>query len=185
MAESFPLIAVTLPGPVGLQEVHAVVEAIDSGAFWRVHVRKNSHADALALLRALPPRIHEKISLHNALGADVAEFPRIGVHLTGRTPAAPAGFSGMLSRSCHSLAETDAFAPVSDYVFLSPVYDSLSKPGYKAAFSTDELARAGADGRLGKVFALGGVTPARIPGLQALGFAGAAMLGAAWPFTGD
>jgi thiamine-phosphate pyrophosphorylase len=180
VVEPFPLIAITLPGASSLGEAAAVVEALDSGAFSRVHIRKDAHADAVGLLRALPTRIHDKISLHNALAADVSEFPHIGVHLTGRTPSAPAGFTGVLSRSCHSLAETDAFASEGDYAFLSPVYDSLSKPGYRAAFSMAELARAGAEGRLGRVFALGGVTPARLRELQMLGFAGAAMLGAAW-----
>ena len=80
---------------------------------------------------------------------------------------------GLVSRSCHSLDELTAEA---NYLFLSPIFDSISKPGYRAAFSAEEL-RGKVDGR---VFALGGVTFEQLPYIQELGFGGAAMLGAAW-----
>ena len=64
------------------------------------------------------------------------------------------------------------------YVFLSPVFDSISKQGYSAAFSPDTLFRASAEGIIdSKVFALGGVTPDKAGLLSTLGFGGAVMLG--------
>lgn len=66
-----------------------------------------------------------------------------------------------------------------DYLFLSPIFDSISKAGYRSAFSHEQLQRAADEGVIDrKVIALGGVTPERIPYLHSLGFGGVAMLGA-------
>lgn len=181
VAEPFSLIAITPPGFVMPREVQAVVGLIDSGRFQRVHIRKYSRDDAVGLLRALPARIYGCLSLHDARKEDVEEFQGIGVHLTARMPVQPDGFDGILSRSCHSISEAVDHASRMDYVFLSPVFDSISKQGYKAAFSIPELNAAGAGGSLRRVVALGGVTPDKIDMLRRMGFAGAAMLGAAWP----
>lgn len=72
-----------------------------------------------------------------------------------------------------------------DYVFLSPIYSSISKPGHggEGAAATfpdaDALASALAGSRY-PVLALGGVTPDRFSELAELGFAGAALLGSIW-----
>ena len=66
-----------------------------------------------------------------------------------------------------------------DYLFLSPIFDSISKVGYKSAFTEDMLKDASAKGVIDeKVVALGGVTFNRIPYLKELNFGGAAMMGA-------
>ena len=67
---------------------------------------------------------------------------------------------GAVSRSCHSLEEV-AESRELDYVFLSPVFDSISKQGYASHFSEEQL-RGHVDAR---VMALGGVTAGRIPWL--------------------
>lgn len=194
MADEFKIIAITLPegfasrniGTHGScvlnpaeSEVRAIVEGLTSGRFWRVHIRKDSPEEARTLLRALPPGLYHSLSLHNATATDVRDFPGIGVHLTGRTPVPPAGFGGTVSKSCHNLTELAEFR--GDYAFISPVFDSISKPGYLAAFTPGELADAGRRGLLDRAVALGGVTPGRIPELRAIGFRAAAMLSAAWP----
>ena len=66
-----------------------------------------------------------------------------------------------------------------DYVFLSPIFDSISKQGYKGVFSENVLRNA--EGIIdAKVIALGGVTFSAIPWLQSLNFGGAAFLGDVW-----
>ena len=68
-----------------------------------------------------------------------------------------------------------------DYCFLSPIYDSISKVGYKSNFEKKELHEAKQSGILtDKCIALGGVTPKHIPELIEMGFGGAAFLGYAW-----
>ena len=80
---------------------------------------------------------------------------------------------GLVSRSCHSLEEASSPAA---YRFLSPVFDSISKTGYRAAFDLGSLR-----GKVDETFvALGGVTPDRLPLLADIGFGGAAFLGYIW-----
>ena len=87
-----------------------------------------------------------------------------------------------MSRSCHSLGEIAACKEENiDYMSLSPVFDSISKKGYRSAFTRDELLEAH---RLGiideRVLALGGVTFDRINEVLEMGFGGAMILGDAW-----
>ena len=68
-----------------------------------------------------------------------------------------------------------------DYLLLSPIFDSISKVGYRSAFSLEELERAARAGIIDeRVIALGGVTLEKIPILEALNFGGVAMMGAVY-----
>ena len=120
-----------------------------------------------------------------------------GIHLNARNPEAPAWFSAerqkrrsvTLSRSCHSLEEIAQWKGVCDYLFLSPIFDSISKGGYTSAFTRETLLQAYHDGLFSKpVYALGGVSAYNIRSIYDYGFAGAAVIGSLWqvhPFTTD
>jgi thiamine-phosphate pyrophosphorylase len=115
------------------------------------------------------------------LAPDLVQLDGVGgVHLNSRNPQPPAGFDGLVSRSCHTLDEVAADR-TSDYLFLSPIFDSISKEGYRSAFTPATLREAAARGLLGeRVAALGGVRPELLPTLRDLGFGGAALLGCIW-----
>ena len=173
------LIAISLP-EFHSDEARQITRLLADGAFWRVHLRKPGAKpdDLRRLLDSVPAELYPRLSLHDFF--DIAEERSLGgVHLNSRNPDAPAGWTGMTSRSCHSTAELKEHAGL-DYLFLSPVFDSISKPGYHSAFSLDSLHASGLLGP--NIFALGGVTPERLPALADAGFGGAAMLGAAWNF---
>ena len=190
-----------LPG-----EAEAVTALLEAGA-WRVHVRKPAAgSDSIArLLEHIPAALYSRISLHDHHEL-AARFGVGGVHLNSRNPSVPDGFGGLVSRSCHSISELSQYGPVCDYMFLSPVFDSISKSGYTSRFSLEEIRRrivAGSDvatARMdvmssdgncrsvdwGRVFALGGVCPDNIRLLEETGFGGAAVLGYLWePFRLD
>ena len=190
-----------LPG-----EAEAVTALLEAGA-WRVHVRKPAAgSDSIArLLEHIPAALYSRISLHDHHEL-AARFGVGGVHLNSRNPSVPDGFGGMVSRSCHSIAELSQYSSVCDYMFLSPIFDSISKSGYTSRFSLEEIRRrivAGSDvatARMdvmssdgncrsvdwGRVFALGGVCPDNIRLLEETGFGGAAVLGCIWePFRLD
>lgn len=84
-----------------------------------------------------------------------------------------------LSVSLHGLKDVENAVFYSDYAFLSPVYDSISKINYKAAASVwdDIKHRKPADI---KIIALGGVRIEHYSDLQLAGFDGVAVLGAFW-----
>lgn len=157
-------------------EAEAIAAALRERGFWRVHIRKPGATEPQLrnLLVALPADLRQCVSLHDGFSL-ASEFGIGGVHLNRRNPVAPAGWAGLTSRSIHS---TDEISGVQeDYAFLSPVFPSISKPGYRGNFNLSTIGSL-FGGR--PVFALGGVTPVNMPQLEAAGFAGAAMLGAAW-----
>lgn len=190
-----------LPG-----EAEAVTALLEAGA-WRVHVRKPAAgSDSIArLLEHIPAALYSRISLHDHHEL-AARFGVGGVHLNSRNPSVPDGFGGMVSRSCHSIAELSQYSSVCDYMFLSPIFDSISKSGYTSRFSLEEIRRrivAGSDVATARmdvmssdgncrpvdwerVFALGGVCPDNVRLLEETGFGGAAVLGYIWePFRLD
>ena len=65
-----------------------------------------------------------------------------------------------------------------DYLFLSPIFDSISKNGYRSGFSDEALQEASDMGIIDeKVIALGGVTLDKIAYLKKMKFGGVAMVG--------
>ena len=125
-----------LPG-----ETQAVTALLEAGA-WRVHVRKPGAdaAEVEALLEKLPELYRQRISLHDCHEL-AARYGVGGVHLNARNPLPPQEFTGMVSRSCHSFEELAEYAPVCDYMFLSPIFDSISKKGYVSRFPLEEIRR--------------------------------------------
>jgi thiamine-phosphate pyrophosphorylase len=178
MEADFKLIVIT-PENIFADEAERIAMLLNSGCIWRVHIRHphSSIADIGAILSELPESMHSRISLHDCY--ELAErYPGLGVHLNARNALSKAPSAGLKSISCHSIGEVAQSE--CDYVTLSPIYDSISKSGYKSAFNLDD-----ADLRQAlttkSVIALGGVTPEHFSALKDAGFAGAAMLGYVWP----
>ena len=86
-------------------EAAAITSLFDAG-LEILHLRKPgaSYEDMDKLLRRLPAEYMERIVTHDHFGL-ASERNLKGVHLNGRNPAVPAGFTGHVSRSCHSLEE--------------------------------------------------------------------------------
>lgn len=173
------LIVITPETPV-TAEAETIMTMLDRGVE-RVHLRHPglSADDVAAIIEKIDARYHYRLSLNDF--HELASRYGCGIHLNGRNPLAPEGFDGTVSRSCHSVAEASTVASMTDYRFISPVFDSISKQGYTAAFTPGELRRAFANGLLDSdTFALGGVSADNIGRLRDTGFSGAAVLGAAW-----
>jgi len=83
-------------------------------------------------------------------------------------------------QSCHTFDEVDALEGKEDYCFLSPVFDSISKQGYKANFDKEELRKFLKKERNIKVIALGGITEENYSEVIQLGFDGGAFFGSVW-----
>lgn len=80
------------------------------------------------------------------------------------------------STSVHDLNSFNALPPQFDYAFLSPVFDSISKPTY-CAESFDLSKRTNFHTKL---IGLGGIDHTTIAEVSTRGFDGAALLGAIW-----
>ena len=179
------IIAITSPAVVVEEDV-AVISGLLDGGVDVVHLRKPDSTidECRNLLDRLDAAYLSRIVVHDFV-ALYDEFTLRGVHSNRNVPILPPGYVGQRSRSCHSLDEVVRYKDEVDYLFLSPIFDSISKYGYSSAFSSDMLRQAADDGIIDeKVIALGGVTFDRLPYLRDLQFGGAAMLGALYSQEG-
>ena len=147
-----------------------------------IHIRKPQATaeETEHLIQAIPQEYHHRLVLHDHHEL-AGKYHLHGVHLNSRNPLPPKSWKGSVSRSCHSLEEVKEWKDRCDYVSLSPIFDSISKQGYRAAFSAEELEKAKEEGIIDhKVMALGGVTFNRIDDVLRMGFGGGMILGDAW-----
>jgi thiamine-phosphate pyrophosphorylase len=116
---------------------------------------------------------HEDIEAVAVTGAD-------GVHLpSGGNPAAARARLpvALIGASAHSADEAAALLRAgADYLTVSPVFVTASKPGYGPALGLDGLARIIARAP-GAVVALGGVTPENVASCLSTGVRGVAVMG--------
>lgn len=166
----------------GLAQV--AVEACAGGCRW-ISLREKDlpAAEQIALFahlreatRAFSPRLtlHGPAELARAAGAD-------GVHLSGGGHAGAAramlGADALVGLSIHTLAEARAADGASlDYITVSPVFLTASKPGYGPALGTGGLAAFAAASPV-PVIALAGITPANAATCRDAGAAGLAVMG--------
>lgn len=162
------------------QEAEAI-NALCREGVQTLHIRKpQSTKDQLELLlKQINPIFMNRLVLHDHFDL-VQQFGLKGYHLNRRNKVVQEKANKSVSASCHSFKELQTKATC-DYLFLSPIFNSLSKPGYQQAFSEKELLQAKEDQWINeKVYALGGITPSNIPLLKTYGFGGVVVLGFLW-----
>lgn len=148
----------------------------------RLHIRKPgaAEADVERLISQIEGPFRQRLAVHYFPGL-AQRFEGVGIHLSNGFRHLPDGLGRTLSLSCHSIEEVGREKSTVDYLFLSPIFDSVSKSGYKSAFSDSDIRAAAASGMIdSKVVALGGITPANVAQVAAMGFGGAAVLGGLW-----
>ena len=137
------------------------------------------------LLLQIPEQWHSRIVLHEHFKL-AEEYKLHGIHLNRRCSVTPNAFHGSISCSCHTIEEVITQKESKDYVFLSPIFDSISKVGYHAAFSPTSLKQAAIENVIDeKVIALGGLTANNIPLVKEWHFGGVALLGDIWKRMSD
>jgi thiamine-phosphate pyrophosphorylase len=168
------------------------VRALFDVGLMRYHLRKPawSAERTASLLMSLPPQWRRRVILHShheiarSLGAGGIHFRDDG-HAPER-PALQTRADEFASRSCHDVATVRAAFGRYDAVFIGPLFASLSKPGYGPMPQQvrnelrDLLASRTQTQRSTGVVAIGGVTTETLADCHALGFDGAAVLGAVW-----
>lgn len=159
-----------------------IIECLLKAGVTRVHIRHPQlQSDYIRrLLDSITPEYLPQLSLHDC--HELAQDYGTGIHLNGRHRYVPPEFSGVLSKSCHSISEEGCDRL--DYYFLSPVFSSISKQGYHPTLTHEVIREAFRSGMLDeRAVALGGVTPERMTVLRDMGFSSAAMLGYIWEGT--
>ncbi len=157
------------------------------------HLRKPAFGrpEYAGLLSLIDKRFHPRVVIHGSyelytelnlggihLNSSSRENPKIWNTIAAIPPAA-------VSTSFHSWEEILNSDFHYGSVFISPVFDSISKPGYKGAIdiaAITEVKNSLASGQkyCPEIIGLGGVDRNGIPVLKQHGFDGAAILGAIW-----
>lgn len=163
------------------QEADALNYLLENTSF-RLHIRKpKASKDALEkLIQQIDEKFYSRVVLHDAHSLAL-KYPLGGIHLNKRNPTAPDKYAGTISSSCHSWNEVLSYRNTVNYLFISPLYDSISKQGYSQAFTESQLQEAQEKGWIDqRVIGLGGIAPDKIPLLKSYGFGGVAVLGYVW-----
>jgi thiamine-phosphate pyrophosphorylase len=180
---------VVISPPDDRADERALCCALFEAGVERYHLRKPAWTEAVtaAWLESLPEAWRRRVVLHTHHGL-ARELGAGGVHFRddGAAPDAAATFVGFTSRSCHDVTGVQAALGRHHAVLMGPLFPSHSKPGYGPLPSRarDELrtllvTRTQAQ-RTTEVIAIGGISAAVLNQCAALGFDGAAVLGALW-----
>ncbi len=152
-----------------------------------LHLRKPdfSKEEMELYLRQFPESILNRIVLHSHYEL-VKTFKLRGAHLTenSRTSFKKINFLKrnkikIISTSFHSVKEIKLSRRKYEYVFLSPVFDSISKLNYKSNFNPEKL-NPFLKTNKSKIIALGGITLDNVVLAKQVGFSGAASIGYIW-----
>jgi hypothetical protein len=149
------LIVISSPTPVPNE--HQTINSLfeDGLEIFHIHKPGFSLEEINNFIQQIPSKYHNQIALHSG-------FPKF--------------------HSIQELQDSGSWRGAS-YAFLSPIFDSISKRGYKSKFSQEltrnELVKISEiSGK--QVIALGGIDEDKIEICRTLGFSGVAILGAIW-----
>ena len=174
------LIVVT--APTFFVEEDKIITALFEEGLDILHLRKPETPAMYAerLLTLIPEKYHRRIVTHEHFYLK-EEFDLMGIHLNSRNPKEPHDYSGHVSCTCHSIEELNNKKHFYDYLFMSPIYDCITKEGILSGYTPEELRQAGKDKIIdSKVMALGGITPENILEVKDFGFGGAVIRGNLW-----
>jgi len=177
------LLVISNPAPV-TNEAQLINHLFDEG-LPVLHLRKpeSSLKDVALLLQEIHPEHYPKIALHQHHGI-AGDF---GISRLHYTEAARQAMSHetlsqqraeyVLSTSVHSLADYRNLSECFDYAFLSPVFNSISKPGHEA----QSFGLKKSDKKIyTSLIALGGIDESNCREAYDMGYDGIALLGAVW-----
>ncbi|OIR01292.1 thiamine-phosphate synthase [mine drainage metagenome] len=175
--------------PNEIESIHAFFE----NGLSKLHLRKPlfTTSDYRNFLNQIDTNFHSRISIHGNFSL-LKEFPCLGIHITAQIRESEK-FSEIIDLVCastcstsfHSWKEIENNQYPFDYVFISPVFNSISKKGYTAAIDLSVIRKVKQKNILKNektpsIIALGGVDAANIGLLYQNGFDGVAILGAIW-----
>ncbi len=143
-------------------------------------------------IKRIPEPFRRYVILHSHFDL-IDEYGLRGAHFTKKstyddfliqqghtyTPGEKPFFNHM-SFSLHTTDEISRMPPIYDYIFLSPVFDSISNQGYNSKFNSQELKTFLSQPNHPEVIALGGVNDEMIDNVFDAGFDGLALLGYIW-----
>lgn len=176
---------IVVSNPKAVENEANIINALFDEGLELLHLRKPDYTEneLMELIEKINAKHHSKIVLHQQhqlvekFKINKIHFPesaRIKLKEEELVNLKTKGFT--LSTSIHALCDLNLLSEAFDYTFYGPVFESISKPGYKP--KTKEFVFP--DNKKAKVIAIGGITPDKICELEKLNFDGVAFLGEIW-----
>ena len=191
--------------PTAIENEHQYLIELFEKEIDFLHVRKEnfSFGEMVAYINDIPNEFHNRIMMHDHYSL-IGEFDLAGINLnrksigelvleeevdkcfiqplvlTSKGIEVNRTLAKHVSYSAHNFKEIQNLFIQTDYVFLSPVFDSISKDGYKSAFTDLEELKRELSAINKSVVALGGIKSDKISLCEDLGFNGYARLGDVW-----
>lgn len=172
-------------------EASVIGQLLDAGLD-AYHLRKPAASphELANLLAVLSDADRSRVVLHQHYGL-VNEYGLAGFHLKDtehidserREIAKSASLGKTFSCSIHRLESLDAVAGLWDYVFLCPIFQSISKARYAPSWSANELTdvlKQCHSKTNAQIYALGGVDSSRAVEAKQIGFDGVVLHGVLW-----
>ena len=169
---------ILISNPTPVKDEHKIISQIFDEGLEIFHLRKKEYPESelRTFIENIPEKYRRKIVLHSHYHL-AGEYGLRGIHVPdtfkGEMP------DGTLSVSFHTVEEIQKSQLPFDYGLLSPVFDSISKEGYKSRFNAGELKLFLKDTKA-KIIVLGGIDEDKIETVMEMGFSGIALLGAVW-----
>lgn len=171
---------------------HETLRLLFENGLLSFHLRKPGYKknQLKEYLDRVPSKYHNRIVLHSHHDL-ILKYNLQGIHFNSKNRKKSIKTSWKkyrlrrkkpsmtFSTSFHKLVNIDVYAGKYDYVFLSPIFDSISKKDYQSGFSKYSLDNAIKHSKY-DVYALGGIDETKIHEILELGFSGAALYGHIW-----
>jgi thiamine-phosphate pyrophosphorylase len=178
------VIVISSPTPI-TKEASLINQLFDEG-LTVFHLRKpeSSSQELVLLLQEINPIYYPKIVLHShhylakSFGINRLHFNEVSRKQLIEDALETYKAEGViLSTSIHSTDDYNQLSDKFDYTFLSPVFDSISKPNYQAqTFNLNDIHKKTDT----KLIALGGIDKTTCVKAFEMGFDGIALLGTIW-----
>lgn len=175
---------IVITNPTAVTNEINIIHSLFENGLELLHIRKPdfSETDMGLFLTAIGNDFKDKLVLHNHyhLG-DTFGIKRYHFQKKNRNCDFKVMNPAFQSTSTHSIEEFNILKDF-DYAFLSPIYPSISKPGYKSSENHLEFIKKRKNFST-KIIALGGMSEKNILQTLTAGFNSIALLGTIWNST--
>lgn len=176
------MLLILLSLPDTFEKECAMVSELFEQGMTHFHLRKPSWTEVqmAAWLDEIPAKYLSNIVIHSNYSL-IKKYPLKGIHLTEQRRESYDWNQKypVISTSFHTIEVLKREAKSYEYCFLSPIFNSISKPDYQAGWELVVLEKMLQDHKL-PIVALGGIDDSNIQEVKRLGFYGAGVLGAVW-----
>lgn len=153
-------------------------------------VEKYTEEKIRKYIESIPKCFRNRIIIHSHFHL-VHEYGLLGAHFTKKYTyeeyIEDTGLSqqdvlfNKVGFSLHSTAEIELYDKTYDYLFLSPIFDSISNKGYNSKFDLTKLKKFLQEkNTTSEIIALGGMNNTKVSKVKELGFNGLSLLGYIW-----